>query len=96
MGLKLVLAEKPSVAMSIAKAIGANKRNDGFMEGGGYLVSWCVGHLVKLICAGHIFATKGKTILDAGWRLYGDKKADGSSTDGRAEKAAATDRRDCL
>lgn len=48
MSYKLVLAEKPSVAMSIAKVIGANKRNDGFMEGGGYLVSWCVGHLVEL------------------------------------------------
>lgn len=46
--MKLVLAEKPSVAMGLAKVIGATKRNDGYMEGNGYLVSWCVGHLVEL------------------------------------------------
>ena len=46
--MKLVLAEKPSVAMSLAKVIGATKRSDGYMEGNGYLVSWCVGHLVEL------------------------------------------------
>ena len=45
---KLVIAEKPSVAQSIAKVIGATKREDGFMEGKGYLVSWCVGHLIEL------------------------------------------------
>ena len=46
--MKLVLAEKPSVAMSLSKVIGANQRVDGYMEGNGYLVSWCVGHLVEL------------------------------------------------
>ena len=46
--MKLVIAEKPSVAQSLAKVIGANKRCDGYLEGGGYLVSWCVGHLVAL------------------------------------------------
>ena len=46
--MKLVLAEKPSVAMSLSKVIGANQRGDGYMEGNGYLVSWCVGHLVEL------------------------------------------------
>ncbi len=45
---KLVIAEKPSVAQSIAKVIGANKREDGYLEGNGYIVSWCVGHLVEL------------------------------------------------
>ena len=45
---KLVLAEKPSVAQSIAKVLGANKRYDGYLEGNGYIVSWCVGHLVEL------------------------------------------------
>ncbi|MCD8150119.1 MAG: DNA topoisomerase 3 [Clostridiales bacterium] len=45
---QLVIAEKPSVAQSIAKLLGAYKRNDGYLEGGGYLVSWCVGHLVGL------------------------------------------------
>ena len=46
--MKLVLAEKPSVAMNLSKVIGANQRGDGYMEGNGYLVSWCVGHLVEL------------------------------------------------
>ncbi len=46
--MKLVIAEKPSVAQSLAKVIGANKRQDGYMEGNGHLVSWCIGHLVEL------------------------------------------------
>ena len=45
---KLVVAEKPSVAMSYAKVLGATSRRDGYLEGNGYLVSWCVGHLVEL------------------------------------------------
>ena len=44
----LVIAEKPSVAQSIAKVIGATTKHDGYLEGSGYLVSWCVGHLVEL------------------------------------------------
>lgn len=46
--MKLVIAEKPSVAISIAKVIGANKKKDGYYEGNGYRVSWCVGHLVQM------------------------------------------------
>ena len=46
--MKLVIAEKPSVAMSLAAVLGANEKKDGYMEGGGYLVSWCVGHLLEL------------------------------------------------
>ena len=46
--MKLVIAEKPSVAQTLAKVIGADKRCDGYLEGNGYLVSWCVGHLVEL------------------------------------------------
>ena len=45
---KLVVAEKPSVAMSYAKVLGATNRQDGYLEGNGYLVSWCIGHLVEL------------------------------------------------
>ena len=45
---KLVVTEKPSVAQSIAKVLGCNVRKDGYLEGGSYLVSWCVGHLVEL------------------------------------------------
>ena len=46
--LILVVAEKPSVAMSYAKVLGATSRKDGYLEGNGYLVSWCIGHLVEL------------------------------------------------
>ena len=42
------MAEKPSVAMSYAKVLGATSRKDGYLEGNDYLVSWCVGHLVEL------------------------------------------------
>ena len=44
----LVIAEKPSVAQSIAKVLGAASRKDGYLEGNNYIVSWCVGHLVGL------------------------------------------------
>ena len=46
--MNLVIAEKPSVAQSIAKVLGCNDKQDGYLSGGGYLVSWCVGHLVEL------------------------------------------------
>lgn len=46
--MKLVIAEKPSVAMSIAKLIGAKNKKDGYYEGNDYRVSWCVGHLVQM------------------------------------------------
>lgn len=50
--MKLIIAEKPSVAKSIALALGAKSRADGFYEGNGLLVSWCVGHLVSPMDAG--------------------------------------------
>lgn len=46
--MELVIAEKPSVAQSIAAVLGATQRKDGYLEGNDYLVSWCVGHLVEL------------------------------------------------
>ena len=46
--MQLVIAEKPSVAMALSKVLGAKSRGDGYMEGGGWLVSWCIGHLVEL------------------------------------------------
>lgn len=52
MSYQLIIAEKPSVARSIAGVIGADKKQDGYMEGNGYLVSWCIGHLVSLADAG--------------------------------------------
>ena len=48
MSYRLVISEKPSVAMAYAKVLGATSRKDGYLEGNGYLVSWCVGHLVEL------------------------------------------------
>ena len=42
----LVIAEKPSVAQTIAAVLGAKEKKDGFLTGSGYIVSWCVGHLV--------------------------------------------------
>ena len=45
---KLIVAEKPSVAIAYAKVLGATSRQDGYLEGNGYLVSWCIGHLVEL------------------------------------------------
>ena len=46
--MKLVIAEKPSVAQSLATVIGATVRKDGYLEGNGWRVSWCVGHLAGL------------------------------------------------
>ena len=45
---KLVICEKPSVAKSIASALGVTSRADGYFEDGGWLISWCIGHLVGL------------------------------------------------
>ena len=52
MNYQLVIAEKPSVARSIAAVIGATQKQNGYMEGSGYLVSWCIGHLVSFADAG--------------------------------------------
>ena len=46
--MQLVIAEKPSVAQSIAKVLGANNRSNSYVEGNGYLISWCFGHLAGL------------------------------------------------
>ena len=45
---KLVISEKPSVAQSIAKVLGATSRKEGYIEGGNYIVTWCVGHLAVM------------------------------------------------
>ena len=50
--MKLVITEKPSVARSIAAVIGATDRQEGYLQGNGYLVSWCIGHLVSFADAG--------------------------------------------
>ena len=52
MSFQLVIAEKPSVARSIAAVIGASEKQNGYWQGSGYLVSWCIGHLVSFAEAG--------------------------------------------
>ena len=52
MNYQLVIAEKPSVARSIAGVIGATEKHDGYLQGNGYLVSWCIGHLMSFADAG--------------------------------------------
>ncbi len=62
--MKLVIAEKPSVAMSIAGVIGANDRNDGYCKGNGYIVTWCLGHLVESAAPEDYDSTLKKWSLD--------------------------------
>ena len=72
--LKLVITEKPSVAQSIAKVLSATKHCNGYLEGNGYLVSWCVGHLVELAPPDHYderykkWKKEDLPILPANWR----------------------------
>ena len=48
MGKKLVIAEKPSVALTIAKALGADEKKNGWYENDRYMVSWCYGHMLQI------------------------------------------------
>ncbi|HHX70819.1 MAG TPA: DNA topoisomerase 3 [Gallicola sp.] len=73
--MKLVIAEKPSVAMSIAKVLNVSNRKNGYLEGNGYIVSWCIGHLVGLANADE-YEEKYKTwrmedlpIIPKNWKL---------------------------
>jgi len=63
--MRLVIAEKPSVAQSIAAVLGAKARHDGYLEGGGYIVSWCFGHLAELADAAVYNADYAKWTLAA-------------------------------
>lgn len=60
----LVIAEKPSVAMSIGKVLGATSKKDGYTEGNGYIISWCVGHLVGLAPTESYDEKYNKWVLD--------------------------------
>jgi len=62
--MRLVICEKPSVAKSISAALGANERGDGYLSGGGYIVSWCFGHLVELAQADAYNESYGKWRYD--------------------------------
>ena len=80
--MKLVISEKPSVAQSIAAVICAKQRGDGYLEGNGYLVSWCLGHLAELASADAYDEKYAKwrredlPILPENWRftVSGDKQ----------------------
>ena len=71
---RLVIAEKPSVGMSIASVLGVKGRNDGYMEGRDYIVSWCFGHLAELVNAEGYDEKYAKwryddlPIVPAGWK----------------------------
>ena len=56
--MQLIIAEKPSVGASIAAVLGATEKKDSYIQGAGYIVSWCIGHLVGLAAA-HAY--------DGGW-----------------------------
>ena len=76
--MQLVVTEKPSVAQAISHVIGAKERKDGYMEGNGFLVSWCVGHLGALLIETNAnrlsnrgyFTISGITVVDSpNWTL---------------------------
>ena len=77
---KLVVAEKPSVGMALAKVLGCRGRRDGYMIGSGYIVSWCVGHLAGLADAAAYDPSYAKwrwadlPIIPETWRFTLDKK----------------------
>ena len=73
---QLIIAEKPSVAQSIAAVLGAKRRENGYLEGGGYLVSWCFGHLAELASAETYDEAYAK------WRFRGAGKS--AATSGRS------------
>ena len=52
MSYTLIICEKPSVAKTVAAALGAAEQKDGYIQGDGILVSWCIGHLVSMADAG--------------------------------------------
>ena len=84
MRYKLVIAEKPSVAQSLAAVIGATVRKDGYLEGNGWRVSWCVGHLAGLADADVYNPDYAK------WR-YDDLPKAGQSGKALSPRAAASD-----
>jgi len=92
MGYTLVLAEKPSVAATLAQVLKANKRNDGYFEGNGYIVTFAFGHLFELYDAKDYDESMSNWELDKfpffpkeyKYKIKTDKKT--KETDKRAEK----------
>ena len=71
--MKIIIAEKPSVAKSIAAVVGANNKKEGYIEGNGYAVTWAFGHLVGLAMPEHYgiegFKRENLPILPAEFKL---------------------------
>lgn len=64
--MKLVICEKPSVGAAVAAALGVREKKDGYIEGNGYVISWCIGHLVGLAeAAAYICASCQSFIITA-------------------------------
>ena len=76
--MRLVVAEKPSVAMAISKVLGADTRREGYYEGNGWLVSWCIGHLIELAdpdAYGDTYSMSWLTLMRAGTHIpFGNMK----------------------
>ena len=76
---KLVIAEKPSVGMALAKVLGCHGKRKGYMIGSGYIVSWCIGHLAGLADAAVYDSSYAKwrwndlPIIPDSWRFTLDK-----------------------
>ena len=75
--MKLVIAEKPSVAQSLATVIGSTARKDGYLEGNGWRVSWCVGHLAGLADADSYDPKYAKSLAQGGQIGWGLRLVDG-------------------
>jgi DNA topoisomerase-3 len=80
--VKLIIAEKPSVAKTYAAALGVKERKDGYFAGETYLISWCIGHLAGLADAGmydpkfHDWRQEDLPIIPKVWQaiIHSDKK----------------------
>ncbi len=82
-----VVAEKPAVARDIARVLGASQRGDGYLHGGGYVVTWAIGHLVAL-AQPHEIDPEWKR-----WRLRHPPHAPRGVAAGRARPTPATSSR---
>ncbi|MBN2794771.1 MAG: DNA topoisomerase III, partial [Clostridia bacterium] len=78
--MKLVIAEKPSVARTIASVLGASEKKEGYIQGNAYIVTWCIGHLVTLATPEMYDANYDKwqysdlPILPSSWKLQVKEK----------------------
>ena len=98
--MKLIIAEKPSVAHTIAAALGVKKRRDGYLEGENTLISWCIGYLTGLADASIYDAKYSEWSLDdlpiipEKWRyvIRSDKQKQFKTLSGLMARAASMTR----